>query len=51
MCTFVPETFIGINFHEIVLACKKKAKISIRVSNPLYGIMDTLLPLISFKVS
>ena len=27
MCTFVPDTFIGINFHEIILS-REKAKIS-----------------------
>ena len=36
MYTFIPEIFIEINFHEIVLACKKW-KIAPHEYNQLYG--------------
>ena len=49
MCTLVPETFIGINFCEIVLPHKKvcltkKRKLAPRLSNSLYGNSSTIEP-------
>ena len=32
-CTFISETFIGIDFHEIVMSCEE-AKISILCKKP-----------------